>query len=324
MHFAQVIFSACDLGVFDLFLRSPTPLSAEAVARELGASEGGTERLLDVLAGFHILEVEVVEGKALYSGTDVSNLYLSKAGAKSLYDMIVYFSQTIYPLWGSLADAIRERKNEHETNIESEDLFKAAYRSDEEMLKFMGFMNSTWVIDGHDVVTAFDLSPFNTIIILGGCSGALAREVTREYPAATVTVLDSSAVLQAAREHFLQADDTIQFQEGDFCAGEIPPADLYVLPRIIHDWKEDMVVQLLQKIHGSCKPGGGILIVEALLFENKRGPVTTQIFSLNMLVQTGGQEHPPSHYCRMMATAGFHGVQVRRTGKCYDAILGIK
>ncbi|KPP71417.1 acetylserotonin O-methyltransferase-like [Scleropages formosus] len=258
---SQVIFSACDLGVFDLFLRSPTPLSAEAVARELGASEGGTERLLDVLAGFHILEVEVVEGKALYSGTDVSNLYLSKAGAKSLYDMIVYFSQTIYPLWGSLADAIR---------------------SDEEMLKFMGFMNSTWVIDGHDVVTAFDLSPFNTIIILGGCSGALAREVTREYPAATVTVLDSSAVLQAAREHFLQADDTIQFQEG----------------------KLALVIRTVQ-IYGTRLP-------------------RKLIFSLNMLVQTGGQEHPPSHYCRMMATAGFHGVQVRRTGKCYDAILGIK
>ncbi len=42
------------------------------------------------------------------------------------------------------------------------------FRSEEEMLKFMGLMNSTWVIDGHDIVTAFDLSSFKTVIDLGG------------------------------------------------------------------------------------------------------------------------------------------------------------
>lgn len=36
------------------------------------------------------------------------------------------------------------------------------------MLKFMGLMNSSWVLDGHDVVTAFNLSGFQTIVDLGG------------------------------------------------------------------------------------------------------------------------------------------------------------
>lgn len=36
------------------------------------------------------------------------------------------------------------------------------------MLKFMGLMNSSWVIDGHDVVTAFDLSRFTSIVDVGG------------------------------------------------------------------------------------------------------------------------------------------------------------
>lgn len=36
------------------------------------------------------------------------------------------------------------------------------------MLRFMGLMNSTWVIDGHDIATAFDLSCFKSIIDLGG------------------------------------------------------------------------------------------------------------------------------------------------------------
>lgn len=44
---------------------------------------------------------------ALYSSTDVANLYLAKGSAKSLHDMIIYQSQTIYPLWSNMVDAIR-------------------------------------------------------------------------------------------------------------------------------------------------------------------------------------------------------------------------
>uniref|UniRef100_A0A672P935 Acetylserotonin O-methyltransferase n=1 Tax=Sinocyclocheilus grahami TaxID=75366 RepID=A0A672P935_SINGR len=204
-------------------------------------------------------------------------------------------------------------------------LFSHSYeKSEEEMLKFMGLMNSTWVIDGHDIVTAFDLSSFKTVIDLGGCSGALARELAKEYPSSTVTVLDLPAVVQTAQRHFAQQDDTICFQEGDFFEGEIPPADLYILARIIHDWKEDKNLKLLKKIHTACHPGGGVLIAEALLFENRRGPTMVQMFSLNMLVQTEGKEHPPSHYTRLLTDAGFRDVQVCRTGKSYDAILALK
>lgn len=70
--------------------------------------------------------------------------------------------------------------------------------------------------------------------------------------------------------------------------------------------------------------GGGVLLVEAMLFENRRGPVMAQIFSLNMLVQTEGRERPPSEYTHMLRESGFQTVQVCRTGKSYDAILAIR
>lgn len=36
------------------------------------------------------------------------------------------------------------------------------------MLKFMGLMNSSWVLDGHDIATAFNLSSFHSVVDLGG------------------------------------------------------------------------------------------------------------------------------------------------------------
>lgn len=57
-----MIFSACELGVFDLLLRAQEPLSAQHIAQELGTSVDGTGRLLDTLVGIEILEVETSDG----------------------------------------------------------------------------------------------------------------------------------------------------------------------------------------------------------------------------------------------------------------------
>lgn len=323
---SKVIFSACELGVFDLLLQSQKSLSAESVSQELQASQDGMERLLDALVGIDILDVEITHGKAFYSSTDVANLYLAKASPKSLYNMIAYQSQTIYPLWNHLADAVREGKNQNEKtlNVSSDQIFETLYRSEEEMLKFMQLMHATWVVDTHDVVTAFDLSPFKTMVDVGGCTGGLARELAKAYPGSTVTVFDLPKVVEVAKKHFSVPDDSIAFQEGDFFTGELPEGDLYIVARIIHDWKEEKCLQLLHKLCEQCKPGGGILIVEAMLNENRRGPVMTQLFSLNMLVQTEGKERTPSEYFHLLSSAGFKDLQVRRTGKSYDCILGIK
>ncbi|XP_061652016.1 acetylserotonin O-methyltransferase 2 isoform X3 [Phyllopteryx taeniolatus] len=169
---SKVIFSACELGVFDLLTTSPCALSAQQVAQALHASVDGTERLLDALVGIEILHVETQaeDGTALYSSTEVAGMYLAKGGAKSLHDMAIYQSQTIYPLWNNMVDAVREGNNQNQKlfGIPPEEVFQAVYRSDEEMLKFMGLMNSSWVLDGYDVVMAFSLAGFRNIVDLGG------------------------------------------------------------------------------------------------------------------------------------------------------------
>uniref|UniRef100_A0A3B3ZW28 Acetylserotonin O-methyltransferase n=1 Tax=Periophthalmus magnuspinnatus TaxID=409849 RepID=A0A3B3ZW28_9GOBI len=302
---SKIIFSACELGVFDLLLTSD-PLSAGQIAAQLNLSADGAERLLDALVGIEILEVDTTQATALYSSTDVSSLYLARGSSKSLWDMIQYQSQTIYPLWNNMADAVREGKNQNEKTfgLPSEQIFQAIYRSEEEMLKFMGLMNSSWILDGHDIVTAFDLAPFKSIVDLGGCTGALAREVSRQYPSSAVTVFDLPSVTEAAQKHFTQEDDNITFQSGDFFTDVLPLADLFVLARIVHDWPEEKCLSLLRRIHSVCKPGGGVLLVEALLFENRRGPVMTQCFSLNMLVQTEGRERTSSEYIAILNKSG--------------------
>jgi hypothetical protein len=74
----------------------------------------------------------------------------------------------------------------------------------------------------------------------------------------------------------------------------------------------------------SVSEGGGILVVETVLDEGGRGPLSTLLCSLNMLLQTEGRERTEAQFRALLSSAGFCDIQLRRTGGTYDAILGRK
>ncbi|XP_069801325.1 acetylserotonin O-methyltransferase-like isoform X2 [Dendropsophus ebraccatus] len=283
---SKTIFTACELGVFDLLHEVQEPISAVAIASRLSTSVDGMERLLDACVGLELLKVDLKtsEGK-------------EKVSMKGL---LVYLQKNhLKRCTGKL--------------------------SEEEMLTFIHFMDSIWNICGKDVIQAFDFSIFHTVYDLGGCSGGLAKQFVSTYKESTVTIMDMPKVVQTAKKHFItESEQQIHFLEGDFFNDPIPEADLYIMARIIHDWTEEKCLSLLRKIYQSCRPGGGVLIVEALLNEDRSGPVHSQLFSLKMLVQTEGKERMPSEYTKLLTDAGFRDIECKVTGKLYDAILGRK
>ncbi|NXC48980.1 ASMT methyltransferase, partial [Penelope pileata] len=324
---SKVMFTACELGVFDLLLEAGQPLPLDVIAARLGASTMGMERLLDACVGLKLLAVDLRQEGAFYRNTEISSIYLTKSSPKSQYHILMYYSNTVYLCWHYLADAVREGRNQYERafGVSSKNPFGAMYRSEEEMLKFLAGQNSIWGICGRDVLAAFDLSPFKQIYDLGGGGGALARECVSLYPNCMVTIYDLPKVVQVAKERLVPPEEQrIAFHEGNFFEDSIPEAELYILSKILHDWDDEKCGQLLAAVHKACRPGGGVLLVESLLREDRSGPVETQLYSMNMLVQTEGKERTAAEYSRLLERAGFREVQVKRTGKLYDAVLGRK
>ncbi|XP_056414789.1 acetylserotonin O-methyltransferase-like isoform X2 [Hyla sarda] len=262
-----------------------------------------------------------------YSNSDVSTEYLVKSSPRTLYHMMTHYSNSVYKSCHFLPQAVREGKHQYERTfgISSKEVFDGVYRSEEEMLTFIRFMDSIWNICGKYIIQAFDLSAFHTVYDLGGCSGGLAKQFVSTYKSSTVTIMDLPKVVQTAKKHFVtDKEQQIHFFEGDFFNDPIPEADLFILSRIIHDWTEEKCIALLRKIYQSCRPGGGVLLVEVLLNEDRSGPVISQMWSLHMLVMTEGKERTPSEYTKLLTDSGFKDIEVKATGKIYDAILGRK
>ena len=71
-------------------------------------------------------------------------------------------------------------------------------------------------------------------------------------------------------------------------------------------------------------PEGGVLIAEALLDDNRRGPVYAMMQDINMLVCTDGRERTLAEYRGLLHASGFGTVDGKRTGSLVDAILATK
>ena len=116
----------------------------------------------------------------------------------------------------------------------------------------------------------------------------------------------------------------IQVVAGNFFEDELPLGDLYSLGRILHDWSEAKIIQLLQRIHARLPAGGAVLIAEKLLHDDKSGPRWAQMQNLNMLTCTEGKERTLGEYESLLTQCGFVDVAGCRTSSPLDAVLAFK
>jgi len=318
---SKVMFTAVSLGVFDRL--EGKSASAAARAAELRVEAEPLERLLDACVGLKLLR----RNGRTYKNEPVASTYLCRDSQRALTGYILYSNDVLFRLWSHLEDAVREGtpRWKQEFGIEG-GIFDHFFRTEEAKQTFLQGMHGLGLLSSPKVVEAFDLSRFRRLVDLGGATGHLAIAACERYPGLHAVVFDLPSVVEVAQAHLNRspAAKRLEVVAGDFFRDQLPEADLFAIGRILHDWSEDKIHQLLARIYQRLPAGGGILISEKLLREDRTGPSSAQLQSLNMLVCTEGKERTLVEYCRLLEDVGFRKVQSRVTGAPLDAILAIK
>jgi acetylserotonin N-methyltransferase len=222
-------------------------------------------------------------------------------------------------MWAHLEDAVIEGGPRWTQTFGIEGgLFSHFFRNDQAMRDFLMGMHGFGMISSARVSDAFDLSRFSRFVDLGGATGHLGLAVKDRYPDLHVAVFDLPQVIEVTREF---TGNRVELVAGDFFNDPLPAADIYAVGRILHDWGEEKIRKLLARIYAALPTGGALLIAERLLHEDRRGPVSTHMQSLNMLVCTEGRERTLSEYSALLRDAGFENVQARVTGAPLDAVM---
>lgn len=315
------MFTAVYMGVFDRLAQEPS--TAGELAAYLNANVSGLERLLDACAALGFLSKQ----EGVYANAPVATTYLVSDSPHSLYGYIRYSDEALYPMWGNLADAVREGAPRWlQTFGLDGPIFSSFFRTEQSMRDFARGMHGFGMLTSPKVASAFDLSRFRTMADLGGATGHLVIAACECYAGLKGIVFDLPQVTKLAREQveLSSAHDRIEIVAGDFFTDDLPEADLYALGRILHDWSDEKIDLLLRKILAALPSGGGLLLAEKLLNEDCVGPLAANMQSLNMLVVTEGRERTLGEYTRLLQSAGFSSIEGRRTGAALDAVLALK
>lgn len=318
---SKTMFAAVSLGIFDRLSKSSA--GAATLAKELGLNADALERLLDSCTGLGFLE----KREAVYSNSPVGDVYLTRSSPDSLVGYVLYSDRALYPMWANLEDAIRQGTNRWgQTFGGDKAIFDHFFRTPEARHDFLSGMHGFGQLSSPAVVAAFDLGRFRRFVDLGGGTGHLVLTACALYPQLEGAVFDLPPALETAREYLdaLPHGRRIARIAGDFFTDPLPEADLFAVGRILHDWGEEKIRTLLRKIWERLPAGGALLIAEALLKDDKTGPLPALMQSLGMLVCTEGKERSLPEYAALLREAGFTQVEGKVTGSPLDAILAIK
>ena len=319
MWVAQCVATAARLGIADALAQSQ-PQGSRTLARAVGADASALTRLLRALASLGVLAEPSPQQYAL---TPVSEL-LRQDVPGSMRDWLIAETDTPHwQAWGQLYEGVRSGRTAIPElfGMHIYDYY-AAHPAD--LAYFSRAMGNVSALVAKGTVQHYDFSRARHIVDVGGADGGLLLAILEANPHVHGTVFDRPQVVGAAR----QAIEAKNYQArceavaGDFFEAVPQGGDLYVLKFILVDWKDAEALRILQNCRTAITPDGKLLVIEMTIPDTNE-PSPGQLFDLNMLVMTGGQERTQSEYGALLAKAGFRLNRVVPTGSPFQVLEAI-
>ncbi|MGY1706485.1 methyltransferase [Geodermatophilus sp. SYSU D00697] len=294
----QLLHACVALGIPEALAAGPR--SAGDLAAELGAVPGPLHRVLRGLAAEEVLD-ELPDGR--FALTPVGECL--RAGApESQRGAVTARAELYYRAAAGLLEAVREGGTPFDV-VHGRPFFDFLAASPERLAAFRASMADRSAREAGAVVAAYDMTPFASVVDVGGGSGTLLRVIRTAAPAAEVTLFDQPGVV---------AGSDLPAVSGDFFE-EVPGgADAYVLSRVLHDWDDDDARRILRTCRTAMRPDSVLLVVEAVLPERAADDPAAVRMDLHMLVLLHGRERTADEYAALLEAADLHLTREVPTG----------
>ncbi len=301
----KVISEVTRLGVPDLVKQHGSMNAAEMVSTGgIQAEPNALERILRACASLGVF-TEDVTGR--FGATPLSDVLTSDSPV-TVKKLVEAMGGPWYRGWAELLEAIKTGRPQIRRvfGMEWWDYLNA---NPKELEDFGEAMKSNSLNSLRGVLENCDFKGVEKVVDIGGGFGHLAVALLEKYPTLQAAVIDVPDLIALARERS-QANDSAIANRLEYVAGDmfdsVPPADVYIMKHIIHDWEDEKCIQLLENCRCSMKGDGPVICVDSVLppMGDVAG-IPAKLLDINMLVFMPGRERTEDQWNHLFRTAGF-------------------
>jgi hypothetical protein len=303
-YFSRALQVAAKLGLADLLAAGPR--DAAELARESGTHAPALRRVMRLLASAGVFE-EREDGRfaLLPLGEPLRRDVPGSARA-----MVLLFAGHVQESWRELEYCVRTGEPGFRRTTPDLDAFAALAREPEAAALFDEAMATFAPQTAAAVASAYDFSPFGTLVDVGGGTGALLLGILKANPRLRGVVFDQPHVAERARAEVAAAGlaDRCAVEGGSFFDAVPRGGDAYLLKHVIHDWDDRRAGAILARVREALPSNGKLLVVEGVYPEHvdaslaSRGAAANDV---NMLVVSGGRQRSAAEFRELYAASGF-------------------
>ena len=301
---SQALYVVAHLGIADLLVDGPQ--SVEHLAAATHAHAASLRRLLRALASVGVF---TEASPSVYALTPLAAL-LRTGTPDSMRALAIMYAEEQYRAWGNVLHSVQTGETAF-NELYGMSYFAYLAQHPEADRVFNQAMTGYTTQVAEAVIDAYDFSPFETIVDVGGSYGTLLTAVLRSNQAVSGILFDQPHVAEAAKSHLASAGlaERCQTVSGDFFI-EVPEGgDAYVLSQILHDWDDERSTVILQQCRWAMPMHGKLLVIEIVLPPGGE-PSFGKWLDLHMLVMLGARERTAEEYRILLNSAGFELARV--------------
>jgi hypothetical protein len=270
-----------------------------AIAAARGLAPDRVYRLLRALSTVGIVR-ETARGR--FALTPLGRLLGSHAPSNTRTTAI-FLNDYFADMWMHLDDALTGERTAFEA-LKGRPFFDWLGENPDEARRFNRMMLEVHGPETPAIVAAYDFSPFEHVVDVGGGNGALLSAVLAAYPGRRTTLFDLAEAVAAARRGEGGPLPGAGFVAGDVFSTPAPEGgDLYLLRHIMHDYDDADCLRILANVRRAMRADARVLVLEAPL-PSDDSPGPGRWLDLQVMVLCGGRERTLEEYAALFERSG--------------------
>jgi SAM-dependent methyltransferase len=271
---AKHLFVASEVGLFEALADGP------ATIEELASRTGVPSRTIAIAAAAMVSLGLIERHGESYQNGEPAAAFLSGKPGPDLRPMLRFWDQLSYPLWQSLANAVRTGTGQTQFG-----------KFDERQQEIFSAGVEAFTGPGAAALLAnYDFGQHRRVLDVAGGTGSFLVAVLKRYANLTATLFELPGPCAVARRRLasLPEGSRIQLVEGDVFKDALPPGhDALIVANTVHVFSAPHNIELLRKMRAAVQPGARLLLIDLWTDPTHTQPGPAALISGEFLLISG-------------------------------------